>query len=128
MTPQQIEVQEKCIALAVRVTKLHRYLAKEKQEYNHSDQLERAGAAIGALYSEAAFAESSQDFVHKLQIAQKEANEAVYWIKVLHRSDFLTTEEYGSILADAEEIMRIITSIILTAKRNQQKNSSIHHP
>lgn len=121
MNAQQIEVQEKCIAFAVRVTNLHRYLIKEKKEFNHSDQLERAGAAIGALYSEAVYAESSSDFIHKLQIAQKEANEAIYWIKVLYRSDYLTEEEYSSILADAEEMMRIITSIIITSKRNQQK-------
>ena len=84
MNQKQVEIQEKCIAFAVRIDALRKMLNKKHHEYNKADQVDRSASAIGALYSEAVCAESEADYVHKLDIAQKEANETIYWLKVIH--------------------------------------------
>ena len=115
MNAQQKSIQEKCIAFGVKCAKLHKELIK-KHEYNMSDQLERSATSIGAQYSEAAYAESDLDFVHKIQIAQKEGNEAIYWLKVLYRSEWIDEVSYQNLLSDVEEIMRILSSIVVKLK------------
>ncbi len=73
-------VKEKSFVFALRIVKLSKYLSQEKQEYVLSKQLLRSGTAIGALVREAEHAESRADFVHKMAIALKEANETLYWL------------------------------------------------
>ena len=82
-----------------------------------SDQLERSATSIGAQYSEAAYAESDMDFVHKIQIAQKEGNEAIYWLKVLYNSEWIDKECYQTLLSNAQEIMRILSAIMVRLKQ-----------
>jgi len=77
----------KSFAFAVRIVKLHRFLGGEKKEFVLSKQLLRAGTAIGALVRDAVQAESKLDFVHKLSIALKEANETEYWILLLRETE-----------------------------------------
>ena len=77
------EFLDKCIVFAVKINKLRKYLREKQHEYNNSDQIQRSGTSIGANYSEACNAESKADMVHKLSIAQKEANETMYWLKDL---------------------------------------------
>ena len=117
MNEKQKQIQEKCIAFAVRADKLRKYLNKEKKEYNKADQVDRSASAIGALYSEAIHAESEADYVHKLGIAQKEANETIYWLKVIHRCGYVDDKLYESMVADAEELYRVITAIIVSLKK-----------
>jgi four helix bundle protein len=76
-------VKEKSFAIAVRVVNLYKYLCDTKKEFVLSKQLLRSGTAIGALVREAEQAESKADFVHKMAIALKEANETEYWIQLL---------------------------------------------
>ena len=83
-----------------------------------SKQLLRSGTAIGALQREGEYAESKLDFVHKYAIAQKECNESLYWLGLLHETSYLNTEEYSSMFTDAEEIMKLLTASICTAKTN----------
>ena len=116
MNEYQKKIQEKCIDFAVRADKLRKYLNKEKKEYNKADQVDRSASAIGALYSEAIHAESEADYVHKLGIAQKEANETVYWLKVIYRCGYIDDKLYDSLVADAEELYRIITAVIVSIK------------
>ncbi|MGD1700034.1 four helix bundle protein [Dapis sp. BLCC M229] len=71
-------VKEKSFAFALRIVKLSKYLSQEKHEYVLSKQLLHSGTAIGALVREAEHAESPADFVHKMSVALKEANETVY--------------------------------------------------
>ena len=117
MNSRQQEIQEKCIAFAVRIDALRKMLNKKHHEYNKADQVDRSASAIGALYSEAVFAESEADYIHKLGIAQKEANETIYWLKVIHRCGYTEDEEFQDLMADVEELIRIITAIIVSLKR-----------
>lgn len=109
-------ITDKCIQFSVKINKLRSYLCNTQHEYNNSDQLQRCGTSIGANYSEACDAESKADFVHKLGIAQKEANETIYWLKVLYGSELISLEKYKELLADVNELYRIITASIRTAK------------
>ena len=85
-----------------------------------SKQLLRSGTSIGANVSEALNAESDFDFIHKLAIAQKEVNETTYWLSLLEKTEFLTTQEYQSMSSDTDELRKMIASIILTKKENIQ--------
>lgn len=110
------DVLEKCINFAVKINKLRKYLCEKQREYNNSDQIQRSGTSIGANYSEACDAESKADMIHKLSIAQKEANETKYWLKVLYRSELIDEGQYKELMADLEELYRIITASIRSAK------------
>ena len=121
---QEDPLREKSFHLAVRIVRLYRYLAEEKKEFVMSKQLLRAGTNPGAMVREAANAESSLDFVHKLSIAQKETGETQFWLELLYATDFLTEAEYQSIYADTEEIMKIIRSSILTKKQKLAAKNS----
>lgn len=111
-------VYEKSLTYAVRIVNLYKYLCEQRRETVMSKQLLRSGTSIGANISESLFAESDSDFIHKLAIAQKEVNETAYWLKLLEKTEYLTSQEYQSISGDIEELQKIITSIILTKKEN----------
>ena len=81
----------------------------------------RSGTAIGALQSEACFAESKADFIHKYGIAQKECNESIYWLKLLRRTNYIVQNEFESLENDAIELLKMITSSIITVKRNTNR-------
>lgn len=115
-------LKDKSKMFAVRVVKLYQYLSQTKKEAVMSKQLLRAGTAIGALQREGEYAESKLDFIHKYAIAQKECNEALYWLELLYATTYLTLEEYNSIYSDAEELMKLLTASIRTAKANRLVN------
>ena len=116
MNEYQKKIQEKCIDFAVRADKLRKFLNKEKKEYNKADQVDWSASAIGALYSEAIHAESDADYVHKLGVAQKEANETIYWLKVIYRCGYIDEQLYNSLMKDVDELYRIITAVIVSLK------------
>lgn len=111
-------VKEKSFSFAVRIVKLYQYLTSQKKEYVISKQLLRSGTSIGAMVREAEHAESKKDFTHKLAIAQKEANETIYWLELLRATDYLEVTAFESINTDAVEIIKLLTSIIKKAKSN----------
>lgn len=115
-------IKTKSFAFALRIIKLYQYLQLEKKEYILSKQLMRSGTSIGALVRESEQAESKPDFIHKLAIAQKEANETEYWIELLSQSGYLDKTQYESIFQDITEIRKLLTSIIKTSKTNKQNN------
>jgi four helix bundle protein len=100
-----------------RIVNLYKYLVAKK-EYVMSKQLLRSGTSIGAVITEAQNAESKKDFVHKLGIAQKECAESIFWLELLHRSNYLEENDFISINADTIELLKIIRSSIITAKKN----------
>ena len=110
------EFTDKCIAFSVKINKLRKYLREKQHEYNNSDQIQRSGTSIGANYSEACDAESPSDFVHKMSIALKEANETIYWLKVLYGSEFISKSQYDELMNDLDEIYKILFSSVKTAK------------
>jgi four helix bundle protein len=113
-------VKDKSFAFALRIVKLCRYLNEDKREFVLSKQLLRSGTAIGALVREAEQAESKADFIHKMAIALKEANETDYWIELLFQSETLNQSEYNSINPEIIELCKLLTSIIKSS-RNQLK-------
>lgn len=108
-------LKEKSMTFAIRIVNLHKFL-NEKRAYSLSDQILRSGTAIGALQREAEHAESKADFIHKYSIAQKECNETLYWLELLFKSEYLSGKEYQSLFTDADELMKLITRSIKTAK------------
>ncbi|MEO6392987.1 MAG: four helix bundle protein [Pyrinomonadaceae bacterium] len=113
-------IREKSFAFAIRIVKLSRHLNDDKREYILSKQLMRSGTAIGALICEADYAESKPDFVHKLKIALKEANETKYWIELLYGSEFIDLAGYDSLCPDVLELIKLLTSIINTTKKGMR--------
>lgn len=109
-------VKNKSFAFAVRVVKLYQFLGEQKKEFILSKQLLRSGTSVGAMVREAEHAETKNDFKHKMGIAQKEINEAIYWLELLKETDYLTTEQFESINTDAVEIIKLLTAIIKSAK------------
>ena len=89
-------IKNKSFNFALRIVKLYQFLNQEKKEYVLSKQLLRSGTAIGALVRESEQAESKLDFIHKLAIAQKEANETDYWLELLFQSEYLNETQFQS--------------------------------
>ncbi|WP_029270590.1 four helix bundle protein [Flavobacterium sp. KJJ] len=115
-------IKTKSFNFALRIIKLFRFLKEEKKEFILSKQLLRSGTSIGALVRESEQAESKKDFIHKLAVAQKEANETDYWLELLFQSGYLNETQFKSIKSDILEINKILASIIITTK---QKLSAI---
>lgn len=111
-------VKDKSFDFAIRIVKLYQYLSVEKKEFTLSKQLLRSGTSIGAMIREAEHAESKNDFIHKFAIAQKEANESVYWLELLKATDYLNEKEFENINNDAIAILKLITSILKTTKNH----------
>ena len=105
----------KSFAFAASIIKIYKHLLG-KNEYVLSKQLLRSGTAIGAMIREAQNAESSKDFIHKLGIAQKECDETLYWLEPLLEAQYIENDRYSSAYSDAEELLKIIKSSILTMK------------
>ena len=113
-------IDQKSKAFAVRIVRFTRYLQEEKKEFVLSKQIFRSGTSIGANTRERKNAQSKADFVNKLSIALKEADETQYWLELLYESDILDKTMYNSLNNDLKEIIAIITSSIITAKNNQK--------
>jgi four helix bundle protein len=101
-------IKTKSFSFALRVVKLYQFLTTEKKEYILSKQLLRSGTSIGALVRESEQAESKPDFIHKLAIAQKEANESDYWVELLFQSEYLNEMQFQSLKSDIVEINKIL--------------------
>ena len=103
---------------ALRVIKLSRYLMEEKKEYILSKQILRSGTSIGANARERKNAQSKLDFINKLSVALKEADETVYWLELLIGSEYIDNKMYKSLESDLKEIIALITASINTARAN----------
>jgi len=109
---------EKSYQFSIRIVRLSQYLTREKKDYVLSRQVLRSGTAIGALASEAKYAQSRADFLNKLTIALKEANETCYWINLLRDTDYISNTMHQSLYSDAEELLSILVSITKKLKNN----------
>jgi len=110
----------KSLAFAIRIVKLYKHLCENDKEYVLSKQCLRSGTAIGALVREAEYGQSKADFINKLSIALKEANETHYWLTLLHETKYLTTKSFDSIKSDLEELLKLLIASIKTAKQNSK--------
>jgi four helix bundle protein len=104
-------IETKSFDFAVRIVDLYRYLTKTKHEFVMAKQLLRCGTSIGANVAEAEKGQSKADFNAKMNIAMKEANETYYWLRLLHRTGYLSESGFRSMEKDIREILAIITAI-----------------
>ena len=111
-------IETKSFNFAIQIVKLYKYLYYSKKEYVLSKQLLRAGTSIGANVAEAEQAQSKADFISKISIALKEATETDYWIRLLNATDYLSNYETKTILANCNELERILTAIIKSSKNS----------
>jgi four helix bundle protein len=109
-------LKSKSLSFAIRIVNLVRFLNSDKSEFVISKQILRSGTSIGAMIAEAEFAESKLDFIHKLAIAQKEANETIYWLILLKETEFLSNNQFEDIHNNAVELLKLLTSSIKTTK------------
>jgi four helix bundle protein len=114
-------VKDKSFQFAIRIVNLSKFLI-EKKEFVISKQILRSGTAVGALIRESEHAESKPDFIHKLSIALKEANESDYWIDLLFETDYLNEKEYKTLKSDIESLIKLLVSIIKSTKENFRKS------
>ncbi|MBL7979863.1 MAG: four helix bundle protein [Bacteroidetes Order II. Incertae sedis bacterium] len=112
-------VMDKSYTFALRAIKLYRHLTSNQKEYVLSKQVLRSGTSIGALIKEAEHAQSKADFINKMNIALKEANETEYWLMLLHDSEYLDEKSFISISADISELIKLLASIVKTSKQNR---------
>jgi len=113
-------LRDKSYLFALRIVKLHKHLIIQHKEYTLSKQILRSGTSIGALAREAQYAQSIKDFINKLSIVLKEANETEYWILLLKDSEYITKKMYENIQLDISELIKILTASINTAKKKKQ--------
>ena len=112
----------KSFDFSVRIVNLHRYLTEQQKEYVISKQICKSGTSIGANITEAQRAQSTADFVSKLKIALKEANETQYWLQLLYETKYISNKEFDSIHGDLVEILRILTAICKNYPQSNQIN------
>ena len=110
---------EKSFEFAVRIVNVSRFLVNEHKEYVLSKQLLRSGTSIGANVAEAQRGQSKADFISKMSIALKEANETHYWLKLLHRTEYLSKTQFDSLDRDIQELIGILMAICRTANKNK---------
>ena len=103
-------------AYSNRILKLYQYLTDVKHEFVISKQIMRSGTSIGANVAESRNAQGEKDFINKLNIALKEADETEFWLKKLLHGDYITQYQYESMYQDNDEIVKILTKIIKTMK------------
>jgi len=111
-------LKSKSYQFALRIIRLCQKLTSEKREFVLSKQILKSGTSIGANVEEANQGESKRDFIHKLGIALKEAHETHYWLRLLTDTDYIEQQTSNSLITDCEELLKLITSSIKTAKGN----------
>lgn len=109
-------LRDKSYSFALLVIQRYKSIVNEKKEFVLSKQVLRSGTAIGALIREAEFAESKKDFIHKMSIALKEANETIYWLDLLKDSEFIEHTGYAGLHSNCKELVAMLVSTIKTAK------------
>jgi len=103
-------------AFAIKIIRLYQFIQSEKKEFTISKQLLRSGTSIGANVKEGIRGYSKKDFRFKLGIALKEASETEYWLELLFETEYITENQFQSILKDCIEIIKILTAILNSCK------------
>ena len=111
---QENIAKEKSKKFALRIVRLYQHLVDDKKEFILSKQILRSGTSIGANLAESVCAMTEKDFVAKVYIALKEAEETMYWLDLLKEAKFIDTKSYTSMFNDCQEIAKILTKTIKT--------------
>ena len=116
MKSEKSPLREKSYGFAIRIVRLSQQLQQDKKEYVLSKQVLRSGTSIGALIREAEFAQSRADFVSKMSIALKEANETEYWLSLLKDTSYISEEQFLDLQPDCKELIAMLASTVKTSK------------
>lgn len=109
-------LKDKSFLFAIRIVELYKYLKSSQNEFVLSKQILRSGTSVGAAIREAEHAESTKDFLHKLNIGLKEANETKYWLELLLATKIIEEKMFQSIILDCDELLKLLVSSIKTLK------------
>lgn len=123
MTTKNFDIGMRTFQFALDALLVCRKIKEENKEYIITNQLSRSATSVGANVREAKNAESKADFIHKLSISQKECDESIYWIELLTAFLKQENQELKHLLQEANELLRIIRTIILNTKKQLQKSS-----
>lgn len=115
-------VKDKSYVFALQIIALSRELTAQN-EFVLAKQVLKAGTSIGANIAEASAGQSKADFIAKMSIASKEARETQYWLSLLRDSSLITSQLAETLLAEAQEISKMLTSIVKTAQENHKSRS-----
>ena len=117
-------IHELSYDFACRITRLFQYLTEEAEykEYIQSKQIYRSGTSIGANVRESKHAQSEADFLSKMSIAYKEADETDYWLNLLHDNGYLDDKQFDSLAHDIDRILKVLASIVKTMKEKIAKS------
>ena len=111
-------LEKKAFEFSVRIVKLYNYLCEHFRNRSLADQILRSGTSIGANISEAVYGQSRADFIAKLNIALKEANDTLYWLRLFHRTGYITEAQFKSMYSDLNEIISLLVASLKTLKKN----------
>jgi len=110
-------LRDKSYAFAVRIVLLSMYLQKEKKEFVLSRQVLKSGTSIGALIREAEFGQSKPDFINKMSISLKEANETNYWLSLMKDTKLIDEKMFSSLQENCRELIAMLVSTVKTSKK-----------
>lgn len=110
-------LQIKSFQFSIDIVNIYKYLSQEKKEFILSKQVLRSGTSIGANVSEANYGQSYKDFIHKLQISRKDASETIYWLNLLHATEYINSDTHKKSVKECSELLKILTSSIITVER-----------
>ena len=111
-------IQEKSYKLALNIVNLVKKFPRRTEGFVLGNQLLKAGTSVGANVEEAIGAFSREDFIYRMNIAQKESRETHYWLRLIRDSKLLIDEELNVLINDAEEVMRILGAIVRSSRKN----------
>ena len=117
----QAIVKTKSFQFAIRIVNLYKHFTETKKEFALAKQVLRCGTSIGANIAEAQDAQSTADFISKLNIALKESRETDYWLRLLHATEYLSDAQFESLIADCEELEKLLVAIIKTTKERAKQ-------
>ena len=120
MQEERRKLSERLLNFGASVIKLTRSLRKGPVDNHVARQLLRSATSAGANYEEACSGESRADFIHKLQIALKELNETLYWLKLIDRSQINSSSEIATMIQENKELCAIVARSVLTAKNRSR--------
>lgn len=122
---QNAGIHELSYDFGCRITRLFQYLTEdaEYKEFVQSKQIYRSGTSIGANVRESKHAQSDADFLSKMSIAYKEADETDFWLNLLHDNGYLNDDQFQSLLHDSDRILKVLTSIVKTMKEKIESKS-----
>ena len=122
---QNAGIHELSYDFGCRITRLFQYLTEDSEckEYVISKQIYRSGTSVGANVRESKHAQSDADFLSKMSIAYKEADETDYWMNLLHDNGYLNDDQFQSLAHDCDRILKVLTSIVKTMKEKIESKS-----